>query len=329
MKSALERAWYRPNSWSRVLLPLSWLFCLVANARRRHLEAKAGSAIGVPVVVVGNISVGGTGKTPLLLSIIEAFKQQGYRPGVISRGYGGKSACYPCQVTAESNSDEVGDEPLLYAGLCPVVVDPDRDRAARYLKEHTDCNVIFSDDGLQHYGLKRDVEIVVIDGQRGFGNGYCLPAGPLRELPRRIREVDCVVVNGEHKPGLQIENPHCYPMAIQPQQFRNLKLDSGIAANQWANDEHVHAVAGIGNPQRFVRTLQQLGLKPELHAYPDHHRFSGEEFIFSDQRPVIITAKDAVKCTSVVNENVWALDVTADLPPAFFELLRQKVDAAH
>lgn len=326
-ESALERAWYRPKSWAQLLLPLSWLFCRLANFRRRRLLSQPRTPIAAPVIVVGNISVGGTGKTPLLLTMIDYFLEQGYRPGVISRGYGGKSDIYPCRVTALSSSSEVGDEPLLYVDKCPVVVDPDRDRAARYLLENSDCNVIFSDDGLQHYSLRRDIEIAVVDGQRGFGNGYCLPAGPLRELPERLQSVDFVVVNGKKNPALQIDNSHIYEMQIEPQQFRSLTFGGRVPANKWANETRVHAVAGIGNPQRFVVTLQQLGFEPELHAYSDHHQFTGDEFNFADNRPVIITAKDAVKCKGLVNDKVWALDVKATLPAEFLDQLRQKIDA--
>ncbi len=328
MSSPLERAWYRRKSWSILLLPLTWLFRLLAAWRRRRLLAHRASPLDVPVVVVGNISVGGTGKTPLLLSIVSHFLSIAGQPGVISRGYGGKADHYPCQVSSASSAEEVGDEPLLYASLCPVVVDPNRDRAARYLQDNSDCRVIFSDDGLQHYRLQRDVEIVVVDGERGFGNGYCLPAGPLREPPERLREVDMVVVNGQKNPGLKIDNPHVYPMEISAVRFRNLVHGELIDVEKWNHDKNVHAVAGIGNPQRFTNTLRQLGMNPELHAYPDHHSFTGEEFRFDDARPVIITAKDAVKCDRLAGENVWVLDVEARLPREFFQRLQHLVEQA-
>ncbi len=328
MASALERAWYRPGSWAWILLPLSWLFRFLAARRRRRLQVAAKPAVDVPVVVVGNIAVGGTGKTPLLLSIIQYFRDNAAKPAVISRGYGGKAEHYPCPVSVSSTTREVGDEPMLFAGLCPVVVDPERDRAARYIHQNTDCSVIFSDDGLQHYALRRDVEIAVIDGGRGFGNGYCLPAGPLREPPERLREVDMVVVNGRRKPGFKIDNPCVFEMEIAPVRFRNLASNEQIAASDWTMEKTVHAVAGIGNPQRFANTLRQLGLNPTLHAHPDHHNFSGEEFRFEDDRPVIITAKDAVKCRDVTAENVWVLDIEARLPEAFFQRLQQLVEKA-
>ncbi len=328
MASALERAWYRPGSWAWILLPLSWLFRFLAARRRRRLQVAAKAAPDVPVVVVGNISVGGTGKTPLLLSIIRYFRHVSVSPAIISRGYGGKAEYYPCPVTVASTTREVGDEPMLFAGLCPVVVDPERDRAARFIHQHTGCDVIFSDDGLQHYALRRDVEIAVIDGERGFGNGYCLPAGPLREPPERLREVDMVVVNGEPSLDLKIDNPWVYAMEIAPVRFRSLASQEEIDAESWSLEKRVHAVAGIGNPQRFVKTLRKLGLNPELHAYPDHHNFTGEEFQFDDARPVIITAKDAVKCREAAADHVWVLDVEAKLPEAFYLRLQQLVEKA-
>ncbi|MDX2349092.1 MAG: tetraacyldisaccharide 4'-kinase, partial [Porticoccus sp.] len=196
ISSSLEQAWYRHNSWALLFLPFSWLFRGVAATRRYYHQKVAPSpSLNVPVIVVGNITVGGTGKTPLLLALVAHFKQQGYRPGVISRGYGGNASEYPLRVTTESAAAEVGDEPLLLASACPVVVDPDRYRAAQFLLEQTDCDLILSDDGLQHYRLPRDIEIVVVDGGRGFGNGHCLPAGPLREPVSRLTQADFVLIN--------------------------------------------------------------------------------------------------------------------------------------
>ena len=325
-QSALERAWYRPGSWAKALLPVSWLFNSLAAHRKRKLLALPKQPIDVPVVIVGNISVGGTGKTPLLLSIIDYFIEQGFQPGVVSRGYGGECDHYPCAVDTQSNSGEVGDEPLLYASKCPVVVDPNRDRAVRYLLDNNSCDVIFSDDGLQHYKLQRDVEIAVVDGQRGFGNGYCLPAGPLREPPQRLQSVDYVVINsGSFELGFS--HPNVVAMSVEPLQFRNPVREQVVAAHEWQRDKRVHAVAGIGNPERFVCSLEQLGFEVELTAYPDHHVFTGDEFLFGDQQPVIITAKDAVKCTALLNENVWILDIAAVVSSDLLQQLAEQVAA--
>ncbi|KKK75564.1 hypothetical protein LCGC14_2872450, partial [marine sediment metagenome] len=338
--TSLERAWNRRISWTLILVPFSWLFRLVVNIRRYyHQQLVPNSSLKIPVIVVGNITVGGTGKTPLLLALVAHFKQQGYRPGVISRGYGGNASEYPILVTTtESAADEVGDEPLLLASACPVVVDPDRYRAALSLMEQTNCDLILSDDGLQHYRLPRDIEIVVVDGGRGFGNGHCLPAGPLREPVSRLTQADFILINrtlpsstvpngtvhnsndsgrsnlepGSLNPGYLddcIENH--FQLKIEPAQFRHLVSGQQLQPQDWADGRQIHAVAGIGNPQRFSTTLEQLGFEVQLHTWPDHHDFQGDELLFDDNLPVIITAKDAVKCHGIANDKVWVLDVVA------------------
>ncbi len=308
--TVLERAWYRPRSWSLLLSPLAWLFTALASRRRRWLEERQ-QTLALPVVVVGNITVGGTGKTPLIIALVKALQGRGYRPGVISRGYGGRAPVYPMRVTADSNPDHSGDEPLLIALSCdcPVVVDPDRHRAARYLQDHSDCEIILSDDGLQHYRLPRDLEIVVVDGERVLGNGRCLPAGPLREPLRRLQEADFTVVNGG---AAVLPHPRQYRMDLQPLRFRRLDGSETRSVDAPPADS-VHAVAGIGNPTRFARTLASLGLAVKLHPFADHHPFAPGELRFDDGRPVIVTAKDAVKCRRFDAPQVWVLDVAASL----------------
>ncbi|MAZ69777.1 tetraacyldisaccharide 4'-kinase [Porticoccus sp.] len=323
IRLSLERAWYRPMSWALLLLPLSWLFRAVSSGRRFYYQRiNPPRPLPVPVIVVGNISVGGTGKTPLLAALVVIFQAQGYRPGIISRGYGGSATHYPQRVADTSTAETVGDEPLLLSSLCPVVVDPDRYRAARYLLENTGCNLIFSDDGLQHYRLPRDVEIVVMDGGRGTGNGHCLPAGPLREPLSRLQTADFVVVN-ETVASLGI--PHQGTFKLSPVHFRQLATGTSMAVSSWSLGRRVHAVAGIGNPARFAHTLTSLGFEPILHPLPDHHRFTGEELCFDDGLPVIITAKDAVKCAADSSDNVWVLDVQAEPDPPFIERLMRDV----
>ena len=293
--------------------------------------------------MVGNISVGGTGKTPLLITLVQWLQQQGYQPGVISRGYGGhghteKPSQYPYLISPESSVAESGDEPLLLAKYCPVMVDPDRYKAAKTLLEQTDCDLILSDDGLQHYRLPRDIEIVLVDAQRVFGNGQCLPAGPLREPASRLVDVDFVIAN-----GISTDNSlkASYKLSIVPIQLRHLSSNEAIdlkkglnleeGLNKLTEQEHwcggykVHAVAGIGNPQRFVQSLEQLGFEVQLHAWPDHHDFNGEEFIFNDDLPVIITAKDAVKCLKLKNDKVWVLEVSAQPDGIFLDELGKKL----
>lgn len=354
LERALERGWYSPFSWTLLLLPLSWAFRAVASLRRYyHLQLKPTKPLSAPVIVVGNISVGGTGKTPLLLTLIHWFQEQGYRPGVISRGYGGTAPEYPLLVKPESMATEVGDEPLLLAKGCPVVVDPNRYRGANYLLEQTDCNLILSDDGLQHYRLPRDIEIVVVDGQRGFGNRQCLPAGPLREPVSRLNHVDFVLVNGElfrGNPVLTAFSLSTFGLEVKAVSLRHLSTGESLEIpgdvntqselelsrlelrrlelsrlKKWRGGYKVHAVAGIGNPQRFVTSLKQLGFEVQLHAWPDHHRFTGNELNFDDELPVIITAKDAVKCVDVSNDNVWVLDVMAKPEAEFLDKLANQV----
>ncbi|WP_461481536.1 tetraacyldisaccharide 4'-kinase [Porticoccus sp.] len=320
---ALQRAWYRPGSWAGLLLPLSWPFRGLVALRRRRLQ-HANPPLPVPVVVVGNISVGGTGKTPLLAALVAHFQALGYRPGIVSRGYGGHAAHYPLLVSRDCRADQVGDEPLLLAAYCPVAVDPDRYRAACFLLAQTDCNLLFSDDGLQHYRLPRDIEVVVVDGERGFGNGHCLPAGPLREPLSRLKQADFVLVN-ETVASRQLAGAEGFRLA--PLQLRQLLTGAVVAADQWQGSREVHAVAGIGNPARFARSLQLLGFTARLHALPDHHDYRGDELDFDDDLPVIITAKDAVKCAAFAADNVWVLDVVAELGSRFLTRLEQRVAA--
>lgn len=307
----LERAWYRPQSWSLALAPLAGVFRYMVGKRRRWLE-KYRRSLQLPVVVVGNITVGGTGKTPLLIALVKALQEQGYRPGVISRGYGGRAPFYPMQVTADSEARQSGDEPLLIAQTChcPVIVDPNRYRAARLLQDSGQCDVLLSDDGLQHYRLPRNIEIVVVDGERVLGNGWCLPAGPLREPVSRLAEADFAIVNGG---GAVLNHSRQYHMDLQPLVFRNLKTGELREPKNPPGEGFVHAIAGIGNPTRFARTLASLGLAVRLHPYPDHHVYRGEELNFGDSRPVVITAKDAVKCLQFASDQVWVLDVVARL----------------
>lgn len=323
--NALERAWYKPGSWALLLSPLSWLFVKIIKKRRQRLTRRQ-KRLKTPVVVVGNITVGGTGKTPLIIGLVNALKQRGYKPGVVSRGYGGKSAFYPLEVRANSDPARTGDEPLLIAQTCgcPVVVDPDRLRAARALEQQGCCDVILSDDGLQHYRLPRQMEIVVIDGERILGNGRCLPAGPLREPVSRLEEVDFVVVNGG---DAVLNHPRQYRMDLLPLGFRNLASGESRDPKNPPGAGYVNAVAGIGNPARFARTLASLGLAVKLYPFPDHHSFSSADFSFPDDRPVIMTAKDAVKCHGLSSENLWVLDVAAKMENNGMNTLIQSIEA--
>ncbi len=331
--TALERAWYRPGGWIRVLAPVGWLFTLSARWRRRWLQRRhQGTRFAVPVVVIGNISVGGTGKTPLLIALAQRLRARGRRPGIVSRGYGGAAGREPLLVTAAHGADAVGDEPCLlaHAAGCPVVVCPDRRAAVLWLLAHCDCDLVLSDDGLQHYRLHRDFEIAVVDGARGLGNGRCLPAGPLREPPSRLDEVDAVVVNG----GAYRPPRTCYRMQLRPLGFRHLASGRRLAVDAFLGEQRtdmrgsprVHAVAGIGNPERLRATLEALGFVVDLRPRPDHHVFSAADLAFSDRLPVVITAKDAVKCETIANAQTWVLDVVAELADPGWEGLLDKID---
>jgi tetraacyldisaccharide 4'-kinase len=313
--SWLQTHWYRKSFVSFALLPLSWLYLLLSGVRRSLYRSGMlrRTRLSVPVVVVGNITVGGTGKTPLVIWLTELLRQQGYRPGIVARGYRGRSRQWPVYVRAQSDPDQVGDEPVLLARSgCPVMAAPDRVLAARTLVDEHDCNIIVSDDGLQHYAMARDIEIAVIDGTRRFGNGYCLPAGPLREPTTRLRSVHARVTNGTPRAGE-------LSMRLQPLRFRSVGApDSERPIDAFAG-EQVHALAGIGNPSRFFQQLRELDIDPIEHALPDHYRYRSQDIEFADDVPVIMTEKDAVKCQSFADQRCWYLEVEARPDPAFAE----------
>jgi len=325
-------AWYQGRWWLYLLYPLAWLFRTLAARRRRQQQRQNQqlAPLGVPVIVVGNITLGGTGKTPLLIAIAKYLQRQGYRPGIISRGYGGQAPYYPYTLSSNSRAAEVGDEPLLIFREtgCPVVVGPDRRADAEALLEAHACDIILSDDGLQHYRLPRSIEIAVVDGQRGLGNGLCLPAGPLREPPQRLTEVDLVVFNGDTTlvTPLPVDSqPHT--MRLAPSCWRAVVDQSEKPLLQPPCETEVWAVAGIGNPQRFFNTLAQLGLKPKTQVFPDHHQYQISDFAFVQDSPLLMTAKDAIKCQTFAQPNWWYLAVDAKLGERFWHQLSEKLQS--
>jgi len=319
----MQQQWDRVSIWHILLIPLSWLFCLLTTSRRKAYEYGLLKSYrpAVPLIVVGNISVGGTGKTPLVIWLVEQLRQAGYRPAVISRGYGGSKAAVQA-VRADSSPADVGDEPVLLAKRtgCPVWIGADRVAVQReLLQAHPDCNVLISDDGLQHYRMQRDIELVVVDAARGFGNGRLLPAGPLREPLTRLSKVDALVYNGRQ------EHPDGYGMMLKAGVMRNLleaELSIDIAALQ---GQKIHAVAGIGNPRRFFQQLHDLGLAVETHAFADHHAFRAEDLAFADDAPVLMTEKDAVKCAAFARPNWWYLPVDAEIDRALADYVIHKL----
>ncbi|HAD10620.1 MAG TPA: tetraacyldisaccharide 4'-kinase [Porticoccaceae bacterium] len=333
--SGIEKAWYgKPGGFS-LLLPFSWLYRLVAAIRKSFQQARyQGKDWPVPVVVIGNISVGGTGKTPLLIALTKSLAARGIKPGVVSRGYGGSAGASPLTVNASTSVRQAGDEALLIArrANCPVVVCSDRRAAVDKLLNENQVDIILSDDGLQHYRMHRDMEVVVIDKQRGLGNGYCLPVGPLRETAGRLHSVDAVVINGADEDdagvcmaGLSDSPVKAYGMELKPTVLVNLVSGEKQEASSWSGRE-VHGVAGIGNPARFEATLNELNLKPRFRAFPDHHNFSVADLAFDDDLPIIMTGKDAVKCESFASEHCWYLDVEAEIPEELVCIIGNKID---
>lgn len=325
MSDHLVKHWYRNGPVAFLLLPVSWLYSWLAKRRRQRLEKTRQPLFSnrhVPVIVVGNITVGGTGKTPMVIWLAQSLKAQGYHPGVVSRGYGGAAISQPLEVTSRSDARDVGDEALVMAkgAACPVWVCRHRREAIQSLvQSHPRTDVIISDDGLQHYLMPRDIEIVMIDGARRFGNGLCLPAGPLREPLKRLQEVDFRVVKGTPS------EPGEYGMAIGGEVLVNLKAMGRRCPLQDLKGQTVHAVAGLGNPQLFFDKLSASGLTVIPHVFRDHHRYTLEDVSFDDDLAVIMTEKDAVKCGVFAERKHWYLPVKAHPDADFFGALRRRL----
>lgn len=323
MHNGFEYLWYKNRFLGYLFLPLAMIFSLLVMVRRRFLQSRVEpDLVKKPIIVVGNITVGGTGKTPLVIAIVRHLQARGYKPGVISRGYGGV-AQYPLQLTARTRADESGDEPLLIYQRCgcPVVVSPLRIEAAQYLVANNDIDIIISDDGLQHYALPRDIEIVVIDGQRGLGNGLCLPAGPLREPRRRLASADFVLVNGPEKKTYDARQTFMRLRIEDLQPLAPTRTHRGLPSHS-----RINAVAAIGNPQRFFSTLEQQGYNVIPRAFPDHYLYREQDLVFDNGLPVVMTEKDAIKCTefSTLDQH-WFLPVNAILPDKFWKDFDQSI----
>ena len=327
--SFLEKAWYRKAGWLISLWPLSILFQLLVLFRRWLQKIHSHpERISVPIVVVGNITAGGTGKTPLTIALARHLREKGFQPGIISRGYGGNAASYPMPVDANDNTTEAGDEPVMIAAAtgCPVVVGPDRNAALQHLLATKEIDVVLSDDGLQHYKLYRDIEIAVVDGQRLFGNGLCFPAGPLREPISRLDSVDYVVVNGDNS----AVHERAVVMEIEPKMFLNMangekRPFSGAPFNMGST---LQAVCGIGNPERFFSVLEKLPYPIDRFSFPDHYNFTAKDFLnagIDEQRPLVMTEKDAIKCENFAKNNYWCLQVEINLPDSFLNEFTDKV----
>ena len=334
LEAFFTREWQRNSPWQILLRPISWLFGLVAGLRRAMFRAGLLKIqhLKVPVVVVGNICVGGTGKTPLVMAVVHWLQEHGYRPGIVSRGYGSLAEktgqSHEVATSDDAAAAKFGDEPVMLVLRlgCPMFVGADRARAATsLLAAHPEVNVIVSDDGLQHYAMHRDVEIALVDGSRGFGNGALLPAGPLREPVRRLFRVSAVVANGTGRRfkqampsllGMTLGNERFVPMAGGEE----LDLETFRA---FVEGKSLHLLAGTGNPQRFFSHLHRHGFVTSDHPLDDHHRFRREDIEYPGI--VLMTEKDAVKCRQWADQRHWFMRVDAQLPVNFYTLLHARL----
>lgn len=320
----LQYYWYNNGitGWllALVLSPLSLLYCLVVSVRRLlyRSEVLKSVSLDVPVVVIGNIVAGGSGKTPLIIALCDLLRSRGIKVGVVSRGYGGDYQGVR-QVHADDPAVLVGDEPLMIARRTgvPVVVSRDRVAAIEHLLDNNICQLVLSDDGLQHYRMRRDLEIAVVDAQQRFGNGLCLPSGPLREMRSRLGDVDIVVENGGDM------NEDCaYELMIE----NCCRLDGEEQKEIKAfTDYSTHAVAGIGHPKRFFDQLKAYDIPLIVHAYADHHRYQQSDFEGWQQERILMTEKDAVKCDRLSLPDAWYVRVAASLSSRLIEELEQKL----
>ncbi len=323
-----HRIWYEGSNWYWVLLPLSFVFWIVSSARRALYRNKLLTAVdvGVPLVVIGNITAGGTGKTPITIWLSESLTERGYRPGIVSRGYGGSGSDASLHVDSTSDAAVVGDEPVLMAKRtgCPVIVDADRGRAAQLLVDGG-ADIVIADDGLQHYALHRSYEICVIDGERRLGNRRLLPAGPLREPARRLLSVDQVLVNGscgDADSTTAEQNALCFELRAGDACRAD---DSLLRPLEAFAGQTVHAVAAIGNPQRFFDMLKRFDIEVVEHPLRDHEAVDLGQF--DRDTPVMMTEKDVVKLKPPVADNVWYVPVTVHFDPAMANAWLEQVES--
>lgn len=313
ISQALNHLWYQPKKRMAWLLwPVSYVFGWVSAVRRWYLSRFTQWQPPVPLIVVGNITVGGVGKTPLVMALAQHCLAKGLRVGVVSRGYGATCRQFPREIRSTDHPFEVGDEPLLIRRTvgCPVVIAPHRVKAVRYLLAHHQIDVVISDDGLQHYALGRHVEIAVMDGTRGLGNGFLLPAGPLRESQKRLSEVDFCIVN-------QGFWPNAYAMTYQPQYLYDLKTGDKIGLEVLEGLDF-SLVTGIGSPLRLCQMLTNRGLRFKPYLFSDHHRFCLNDFQ-AINGVVVMTEKDAIKCRSFAQERWYVLVMEVVVDPLFWE----------
>lgn len=315
----INQLWYGENKSAYLFLPLSGIFSLASLIRKRKQQTKQ-IKFAHPVIVVGNITVGGTGKTPMVIVLANELQQHGYKVGVASRGYKSQASS-PVLITEQHAVEEVGDEPLLifHNTQTHVMVGNDRVSVIQTLMDEHHCDVVICDDGLQDYRFKHNVEIIMVDGERVFGNQQLLPAGPLREPVIRIQQADFIVASSKVVPAISSDS-----MKLNISEAINLTTGDSASLSQW-HGSTVHAVAGIGNPQRFFNALRDQGLNVIEHEYPDHAHLNKQDLLFSDQKPVLMTEKDAVKCRHYHLNNTWYVPVQAVLPQDFITRVIEKL----
>ena len=323
--SLVVDSWYKKSLWLYLLFPFSAVISYLTSRRRRKFlkDTKNRFKSKIPLIVVGNLTIGGTGKTPLVKYIASELQKLGYKPGLVSRGYGGKFK-ETLMVTDQTPVKQTGDEAQILSTLnLPFYIDQNRVRALKALNDNHDCDIIISDDGLQHYQMNRDIEIVVIDGKRRFGNNLSFPAGPLRESKKRLDSVDFIVNNS----GPTEDGEHL--MNISPSKFIHLKSGKSYPVEEWPMHKQVHAVAGLGNPGRFFDLLARLGFDIVRHPFPDHHNFMSSELHYLDHLPIVMTEKDASKCKDFDNNRIWYLTIESDVSDKFIDELDAKIKSIH
>lgn len=355
IETTVTRAWQRQAAWLWLLLPISWLYGLITTLRRQAYKSGllASYRAPVPVMVIGNISVGGSGKTPLIIALVDYLQERGIKVGVISRGYGGDASQMPALVDAVSLPNVVGDEPCLIVNMtnAPMAVCPDRKQAiTTLLAAHPDLQLIIADDGLQHYALQRDIEWIVVDSARGFGNQQLLPTGFLREPMSRLQGATVIYHEplktdsvGHNKDNSSLYSANRLTMHLEANALQ-LLWQPTLSYSQIdvpKKGHKVHAVSGIGYPQRFFDTLNSLGFDVVGHAYPDHHDFDLAELLQYTEYPVVVTSKDAVKIRALLSKfttgkalndeyqelinRLWVLPVTAELSDSCYDNLHQQL----
>ena len=313
-----QKQWNSYGLWHVLLIPLSWLFSAITFCRKYFYDIGLlqKQRLNVPVIVVGNITVGGTGKTPMVIWLAGQLQGAGFKPGIISRGYGGTSKSATA-VFANSQPQQVGDEPVLIAKRtnCPMYVGADRVAAGQaLLKANPQCDIIISDDGLQHYALQRNVEIVMLSSNRQFGNQLLLPAGPLREKISRLKVADAIINSGtgaESRSPFEDDLPPVFNMKVQGTSFESLNGAKAAQPVSYFADKNLVAIAGIGSPERFFNQLSNLGLQFEQHAYADHHAFTAQDLAKFSGKTILMTEKDAVKCSVLTISDAWYLPIIA------------------